>query len=200
MLKVKRFLLFSLGSTSVEACAYMLGASLVSGWEASECFPSKCLRWMWFFQKVKIMGDPSIFLHLELGVTNQHPRHPQLRCGSLSSHLPLQYLGFTKLKFPMSNHRHKKRWSARYLYMLDKVGVAVSNLDFWTFPLGIWWIWCSRKLPLATDEIFIFYFFSKFTKMSLYVPLQNYQDMNSTCVTSVTPSCWQVSKSDPQLF
>lgn len=36
--------------------------------------------------------------------------------------------------------------------------------------------------------------------MSLYVPLQNYQDMNSTCVTSVTPSCWQVSKSDPQLF
>ena len=55
MLKVKRFLLFSLGSTSVEACAYMLGASLVSGWEASECIPTKCLRCCGFSRRWKLL-------------------------------------------------------------------------------------------------------------------------------------------------
>ena len=156
MLKVKRFLLFS-----VEACAYMLGASLVSGWEASECFPSKFLMWMWFFQKVKLWGI-RFFLHLELGVTNQHPKAStaQVWFLKLSPTLAVSWLFQNWGGFYVKPHPPEKKIVYREVSL--HVGQGWSSgaeLSLWTFPLGIWWIWCSRKLPLATDEILIFYFF-----------------------------------------
>ena len=91
---------------------------------------------MWFFQKVKLWGI-RFFLHLELGVTNQHPKASTAQVWFLKLSPTLAVSWLHKTGDPrMSNESPQKKMVREVSLHVGQGWCSSTELRFLDFPFG----------------------------------------------------------------